>query len=513
MIIRAAAIFAVACGFVAPAAAAGGRYAIVIGDNAGDRDDVVLRYAASDARRLGDVLRSVGGFYPEDVTVLHDVSAEDVRRALIGVNARLRQAGGDTMLLVFYSGHADAESLHLAGTRLPTSELRDLVAGSPADVRVLVVDSCRSGALTRVKGGRQRAPFAVTIDAPPPAQGLAILTSSAAGEDAQESETLRASIFTHHLLSALLGAADRDRDGRVTIDEAFTYAAERTLASTAATLPGPQHPTYRLELGGRSDLTLTQPGAGARDRGTLAFADPGAYTVQLGGGDGVVVAELISDRAGGQLAVEPGRYFVTQRNSEFLRQGTFTVTAGMSATVAPAALHRVEYARVVRKGGVEKRRAWSAFAAGGVRGELLGLGIAGHVDVGARLDLRAVSLEARLGFSDSAHDNGHLDVRAYETTASLAGLHVFDIGRLALGLGLEGGVGWFAQRFSGPPTAPRDALGGFVAPLVELELPIRRRYYARLDGAFDVYFLDAQSAGLTTQLAYRFTLGGGVYFR
>ena len=173
---------------------------------------------------------------------------------------------------MYYSGHADGDALHLGGTRLDLVELRDVTAGSSAEARVLVVDSCRSGALTRVKGGRPVPNFEITLDSPPRAQGFAILTSSAAGEDAQESDQLRASIFTHHLISGLLGAADRDHDGRVTIDEAFEYSSERTLAATASSLPGPQHPTYRLEIGGRNDLILSEPGRAARDRGFLAFA-------------------------------------------------------------------------------------------------------------------------------------------------------------------------------------------------------------------------------------------------
>jgi hypothetical protein len=495
------------------ARAAGGRYAVVIGDNQGDREDVILRYAEADARRLSEVLRSVGGFYPEDVTVLAGVGSQDVRRALIALNARLRQSSGANMLFVFYSGHADAESLHLGGTHLGMSELRDLTAGSPADVRVLVVDSCRSGALTRVKGGRVRPSFDVTIDEPPAAQGLAILTSSAANEDAQESESLRASIFTHHLLSALLGAADRDGDGRITIDEAFSYASARTLAATASTLPGPQHPTYRLELGGRSDLTLSEPSTRARDHGVITFARAGSYLVQSGGADGAVIAELVSDRDGGRLTVGAGRYFVTQRHPEFLRQGLFTVASGGETVIAPEGMRRVEYARVVRKGGVRPTHAWSAFAAGGVRGQLLGLGLAGAGDVGARLDLRSVSLELRLGLAGSRHDNERLDIRSYETTLSLAGLHVFDVGLLALGVGLEAGAVWFAQRFVGPQTSARNATGGLMAPLIEVELPIRRRFYARLDGAFDIYFLPAQATpGIDTLLSYRFTAGAGAYF-
>src|SRR4051812_37133854 len=85
---------------------------------------------------------------------------------------------------------------------------RSLVRGSAATFRILAVDSCRSGALTRVKGGRP--PFDIRIDEHLSEQGLVLLTSSAADEDAQESDALRGSFFMHHFVSALLGAADAD---------------------------------------------------------------------------------------------------------------------------------------------------------------------------------------------------------------------------------------------------------------------------------------------------------------
>jgi len=401
------------------ARAESGRHAVIIGDNEGDRSEVILRYAESDARRVSAVLRAVGGFFPEDITLLPAVGADDVRRALIGLNARLRQAGsGPSMLFVFYSGHADAEALHLRGTRLGVQELRDLVAGSSADARVLVVDSCRSGALTRVKGGHPTQPFQIAVEAPAPAQGLAILTSSAAGEDAQESDQLGASIFTHHLLSGLMGAADRDGDGRITIDEAFSYASERTLATTALTLPGPQHPTYRLELGGRTDLLLTEPRAHGKELGTLAFARAGSYVVQREGPSGGIVAELTSDRGGGQLAIEAGRYFITQRNPDHLRQGTYAVAPGGTTLIAADDMRRVDYARVVRKGAADAvSRAVSGFVLVGGRSALLDLGATARADFGARVDLQPLSLELRLGLGTGDQSNSQLDVRSYETSS------------------------------------------------------------------------------------------------
>lgn len=497
----------------AEARAAPGRYAIVVGDNEGDRDEVQLRYAALDANRIAEVLRAAGGFFPENVSVLTSVTSDDLRRTLIGLNARLRQSPtGGTMLFIFYSGHADAEALHLRGTRISLTELRDLVAGSAADARVLVVDSCRSGTLTRVKGGRPGPNFDIHVDASGLPKGLAILTSSAAGEDAQESDQLNASVFTHHLISALMGAADRDGDGRVTIDEAFAYASERTLTSTAGTFAGPQHPTYRLEIGGRDDLALTWPGA-SRDRGVLWFAAAGTYLVQRGGPDGPIVAELTSDRGGGHLALEPGRYFVWQRNRDFLRQDLFTVAADATTSIDSERMRRVEYARVVRKGAVERRRAFSALAVSGVRGEVLGLGAAWWSGVGGRLDLPNLSLELLVSFGESTRSNERLTIASYETAASLAGLHVFDIGPFALGLGLDVGIAWFAQRFGDPTTADRSLPAGFFGPILEIEIPLYRSFYACADTGYFTYVVNSEpKGGIATLPTYRATAGVGAYF-
>jgi hypothetical protein len=492
-----------------------GRYALVIGANQGDRDEVQLRYAELDAQRIASVLRGAGRFFPENVAVMTGVSGEDVRRALISLNARLREASpGGALLFVFYSGHADAEALHLGGTRLALSELRDLSAGSAADARVLVVDSCRSGALTRVKGGRPGPSFDIRVDPATLPRGLAILTSSAAGEDAQESDELRASVFTHHLVSALLGAADRDANGRVTIDEAFGYAAERTLAATATTLAGPQHPTYRLEIGGRDDLTLTWPGA-SRDRGLLRFAQPGRYLVQRGGPDGPVVAELTSDAAGGRLAVEPGAYFVRERRPDFLRQELFVVAADAETAVDTGRMRRVEYARVVRKGtGDGPTHVVSALATGGMRGEMQGLGTAWRTGLGARLDLPNLSLEVQLVLGASERRNEWQTIRSLETGLALAGLRVFDLGALSVGLGLEAGLALFVQRFDAVSTPDRARLAPFFGPLLQLDVPVVRRFFLRAEAAFMTYLAetDARPRELAALSTFRAGGGAGVFF-
>jgi hypothetical protein len=461
-------------------------------------------------------LRKLGGFNAENVVTLTDLRASEVRRALIGLNARVRQLGGESLIVVYYSGHADADALHLSGTHLSFDELRDLVTGSSASARVLVLDACRSGSITRVKGGTSAPAFDIELTYPVGAQGVAMLSSSAAGESSQESDALGASFFTHALVSALLGAADGNRDGAVTLGEAFAYAKERTLAATSRTVVGPQHPTFRLDLGGREDLVLTRPGAEHRNIGTLAFARAGVYIVHKGGAEGPVVAELATAEDGGRIALDVGRYYVTRRDIDHLEQGRYEVGAHQVTQVTRQTMARLEYARVVRKGGTARRASGSLFAEGGVRGELIGLGTAWRTGVGGRVDLRQISLELRVGFADSSVKNQRLDIATRELAFSVGAVRAFDLGPLTLDVGLEAGVSWFAQAFHDAMTPDRSSAAPSLGALAELEVPLPHRFYVRVELGGLVYFLrasDASGAATTTTTAtYRSSAGLGLYF-
>ena len=276
-------------------ARAGHRLALLVGADHGDAGEAELRYAAAEAARLGAVLRDVGDFAADDVVVLSAPTPETLTQALAQLRARAEAAGDGALLFVFYSGHADGESLHLGGGHASLTALRDAVAETPAAARVLVVDACRSGTLTRVKGGHAGPAFDVRLDPPLGARGFAILTSSAAGEDAQESDDVGSSLFTHFFTSALLGAGDKNGDGEITLEEAFAYASERTIVAAGSSLMGPQHPTFRYDLGGRAGLVLTHPGRLNARTGRFQFPEPGWYLVRRP--DGPIMAELHATRA------------------------------------------------------------------------------------------------------------------------------------------------------------------------------------------------------------------------
>jgi uncharacterized caspase-like protein len=64
-------------------------------------------------------------------------------------------------------------------------------------------------------------------------EGTIVLTASTLTEDAQESDPLGGSFFTHYLLSGLHGAADDNGDRVVTVAEAFSYARDQTIIASS----------------------------------------------------------------------------------------------------------------------------------------------------------------------------------------------------------------------------------------------------------------------------------------
>jgi hypothetical protein len=241
------------------------RFAIIVGSNHGGAARTELRFAQRDARAVAAVLEQLGGVDHRDRILLLEPSPEQLQIAFsqLQTQARLsRERGQRTELLFYYSGHSDEEGLMLGEERVNYRQLRDGLASVGASVHVGVLDSCASGALTRLKGGERRAPF--LLDKSNAVQGHAFLTSASADEGAQESDRVGASFFTHYLVSGLRGAADFSGDGRVTLNEAYRFAFDETLARTEGTHAGPQHASYDIQLVGTGDLVMTdlrQPAA------------------------------------------------------------------------------------------------------------------------------------------------------------------------------------------------------------------------------------------------------------
>lgn len=283
------------------------RFALVAGTNDGGSKRVKLRYAHSDAATFAGVITELGGVGPKDLVLIQGADRKGFLAGLERMKATIAGAAGSAArleLLVYYSGHSDESGLLLGEEKVRYDEFRARIDAVPAKIRLAVVDACASGALTRLKGGKRLPAF--SVDQSSSLSGYAFLTSSSGTESAQESDRIRASFFTHYLVTGLRGAADLNLDGKVTLGEAYEFAFHETLSQTEGSQAGAQHPSYDMRLTGTGDLVLTDL------RGTSAGL---VLDRQLQGrlfvrsSTGALVAELQKHPGRKvELGLEPGLY-------------------------------------------------------------------------------------------------------------------------------------------------------------------------------------------------------------
>jgi hypothetical protein len=209
-----------------------------------DRKLKQLRAPAVDAERLARVLRdpSVGDFLVE---VASDVREGDLRRRLAQFFANRHP---DDLLLVHFSCHGvkdesgelylaatDTESDVLAATGVASAWLSDQIGRCRSKRIVVLLDCCFSGSFPF--GSRTRAGEQVNIQDHLGGRGRAVITASNSMEFAYEGDELagvgQPSFFTGAVVEALeTGKADRDGDGRISVDELYDYVYDRVRECT-----------------------------------------------------------------------------------------------------------------------------------------------------------------------------------------------------------------------------------------------------------------------------------------
>ncbi|MEZ4465527.1 MAG: caspase family protein [bacterium] len=492
-------------------------HVVVIGNNFGEPGEIGLRHAHHDARALAEVLRELGGVPSTRITTLLDASADDVTRALADLAPRLAP---ESALVVFYSGHADAGGLHLGGTTLAFEALRGQIRDLPARMKLLVVDACRSGNVSRVKGLRPAPEFRVDFADEQVAEGMAIITSSTAGETSQESDELQASFFSHHLVNALRGAADRDGDGAVTLAEAYRYAYDGTLRSSGRTLDL-QHPTYAWDVRGRGDLILTRMLGADRRVGRLELGEPAVHLV-TDAAAGQLVAEVKPTRPGTTLALPPRRYRVQERRARAYLEYDVTLRPGEVVALRDAPGVTIEYDRLVRKGGGTRSAVHGVRAVLGVRSQLLAdEGAMPLLALGYTLDTPWFSgeLRGRAGQVQATAPEGRAPRRHEEYGGALVLSRALDLPSLTIALGLVAEIAVHRQVFTDQAAPTRTSTAGGFGALAAIERWLWGGLALRLEGGPVATVLRSGEVELggEVDVARRTTLlwwaGGGLSWR
>jgi hypothetical protein len=325
------------------------RFALVASSNDGGPSRTRLRFANTDGESIGRVLANLGGVREGDLILVRDTGRADLQRAFADLRARLGRENRPQVrreIFVYFSGHSDEEGLLLGGERVSYRELRQWIDATGADVRIAILDSCASGSLIRLKGGVHRAPF--LSDLSTQARGHAFLTASSADEAAQESDRVGSAFFTHYLLSGLRGAADANRDRRVTLGEAYQFAYNETLQRTETSRAGAQHPAYDFQLAGTGDVVLTDLRASS-SRLVLARELTGRIYVR-DSADRLVVELRKEPTYPVELGLENGKYRVVLDRDGSITSGAFDLQGGERVEVAAASLAPVAALASVRRG-------------------------------------------------------------------------------------------------------------------------------------------------------------------
>lgn len=355
------------------------RYALVVGANSGGPGRAELRYAVSDAEHFARVMVELGGVAAQHEILLRQPKLRDLADAFDTLTRYVndgRRGGGRTEVVLYYSGHADETGLVFGGERYAYSTLRDRLAQIPADVRIAILDACSSGAFTRVKSGKPRPPF--MVDESSDMHGHAFLTSSSESEAAQESDRIRASYFTHYLLSGFRGAADLSGDGKVTLNEAYQFAFNETLGRTIDTKGGAQHPSYDISMSGTGDVVMTDV---RQTNATLVLSEDldGRLFIRTAAHE--LVVELYKPRGRRvEIAVEPGKYDIRIERDKEALSARAEVASDARVVIEPRQFGIAAVESTRARGDVVSRFA----VAGRNRIEIQG-GMWSRSDVGARV--------------------------------------------------------------------------------------------------------------------------------
>ncbi len=231
-----------------------------------------LTAPAADAEALGSVLGDshIGDFA---VQIIHNKPTYVVQEQIEGLFAESRR---DDTLLLYYSGHglksesgelflaaANTRPDRLRATAIPADFVQRCMRESRSRYAVLLLDCCYGGAFAQ--GVTVRAYGSVNIKDSFPAEkladgrGRAVITASSSVGYAFEGERLTGnpngpSVFTAAVVEGLAtGAADRDEDGWVSLDELYDYVFEKVRERNPS-----QTPSRDVEMQGELYLARSQ---------------------------------------------------------------------------------------------------------------------------------------------------------------------------------------------------------------------------------------------------------------
>ncbi|MBM3879460.1 MAG: hypothetical protein FJ387_07025 [Verrucomicrobia bacterium] len=243
------------------------KWAILIGINGYDRSLGRLKYCVRDCRRVAAALPAGdAGFTFERVLVMSDDAEQGHRPTytnIIGWLASwLSRPGSQDTVLVYFAGHGierdgkcylvpqDAQYHTLEQTGIPVHYVQEKLRQCRARQKILVLDTCHSGA-----GRDVNALSAGMLAALAAGEGIYTITSCNKNERSYEFDEVEQGAFSHFFAAALEGECVPDSQGRLTADGVYQWVFEK-VNDWAAARGLSQQPQRICE--GQGTITLAQ---------------------------------------------------------------------------------------------------------------------------------------------------------------------------------------------------------------------------------------------------------------
>jgi GUN4-like/Caspase domain len=159
----------------------------------------------------------------------------------------------EDLALLFFSGHGvkdDSGRFYFAtratrknlkgelvkATAVPASFVQDIMANSRSKRQIVILDCCFSGAFA--EGMTAKDDGIVDVQTQLGGEGRAVLTSSTSTQYSFEQQGSDLSVYTRYFVEGIeTGAADRDGDGSISIDELHEYTQKKVQEAAPAMKP------------------------------------------------------------------------------------------------------------------------------------------------------------------------------------------------------------------------------------------------------------------------------------
>jgi len=134
-------------------------------------------------------------------------------------------------------------------TAIKIEDVKKELANSKAKFKLLVFDSCHSGAVKGREESGTMSPsmFDAINDVP---EGFAIISACGLNQKSFENEKLQHGVFTFHLLEGVKGKADANGNGEITVNELYDYVTPKVKDWVFKEHNASQIPHMRSNFGG-----------------------------------------------------------------------------------------------------------------------------------------------------------------------------------------------------------------------------------------------------------------------